>query len=113
MKSKLLVVLALVASLWFAARGTDRTIKPATASPAARAVEAESDPGRKPAKDRLVTPPPKVQVAILLDTSGSMDGLIEQAKNQLWKIVNQFAQLKRDRRTPVLEVALYEYGKSS
>ena len=27
-----------------------------------------------------------VQMAILLDTSNSMDGLIEQAKSQLWKI---------------------------
>ncbi|MES2507664.1 MAG: hypothetical protein V4599_13240, partial [Verrucomicrobiota bacterium] len=26
-----------------------------------------------------------VQIAILLDTSNSMDGLIEQAKSQLWK----------------------------
>ena len=29
-----------------------------------------------------------IQVAILLDTSGSMDGLIEQAKSRLWNIVN-------------------------
>ena len=27
-----------------------------------------------------------IQMAILLDTSGSMDGLIGQAKTQLWKI---------------------------
>ena len=32
-----------------------------------------------------------IQMAILLDTSGSMDGLIEQAKAQLWKIVNELA----------------------
>ncbi len=36
----------------------------------------------------------KIQIAILLDTSSSMDGLIEQAKSQLWKIVNQAAGAK-------------------
>ena len=34
--------------------------------------------------------PPRVQLALLLDTSNSMDGLIDQAKSQLWKIVNEF-----------------------
>ena len=37
----------------------------------------------------------KVQLAILLDTSGSMDGLIEQAKTQLWSIVNTFIKAKQ------------------
>lgn len=36
-----------------------------------------------------------MQMAILLDTSNSMDGLIEQAKSQLWKIVNELALGKR------------------
>lgn len=58
-------------------------------------------------------PKPLVQVAILLDTSGSMEGLIEQAKSQLWKIVNEFAKAKQDGVTPEVQVALYEYGKSS
>src|SRR5688572_6682332 len=56
---------------------------------------------------------PVVQIAILLDTSGSMQGLIEQAKGQLWKIVNEFISAKQNGRRPNLEVALYEYGKSS
>jgi hypothetical protein len=51
-----------------------------------------------------------VQLAILLDTSNSMDGLIEQAKTQLWKIVNEMARSKRDRKNINLYVALYEYG---
>lgn len=57
--------------------------------------------------------PHKIQLAILLDTSGSMSGLIEQAKTQLWTIVNEFATTKKDGRIPDFEVALYEYGKSS
>ena len=51
-----------------------------------------------------------VQLAILLDTSNSMDGLIEQAKTQLWKIVNEMARSKREGKTINLYVALYEYG---
>ena len=33
---------------------------------------------------------PKIQAAILLDVSNSMDGLIDQAKNQLWNMVNVY-----------------------
>ena len=55
---------------------------------------------------------PKIQIAILLDTSNSMDGLIDQARNQLWQAVNEFAKLKRNGLTPTLEVAVYEYGNS-
>ena len=51
-----------------------------------------------------------VQLAILLDTSNSMDGLIDQAKTQLWKIVNEMARSKRNGQTINLYVALYEYG---
>ena len=51
-----------------------------------------------------------VQLAILLDTSNSMDGLIEQAKTQLWKIVNEMARSKRESIAISLYVALYEYG---
>jgi hypothetical protein len=51
-----------------------------------------------------------VQLAILLDTSNSMDGLIDQAKTQLWKIVNEMARSKRDGKSINLYVALYEYG---
>ena len=53
---------------------------------------------------------PRIELAILLDTSNSMDGLIGQAKTQLWKIVNEFATLKRDGQRPELHVALFEYG---
>jgi hypothetical protein len=54
--------------------------------------------------------PPKIQLAILLDTSSSMDGLIDQTRNQLWQVVNEFAKAKKKGVSPVLEVAVYEYG---
>src|SRR3989339_509018 len=55
---------------------------------------------------------PLVQLAILLDTSNSMDGLIAQAKSQLWKVVNELAGSERDGKSPTVEVALYEYGNN-
>jgi hypothetical protein len=55
----------------------------------------------------------KVQIALLLDTSNSMDGLIDQAKTQLWKVVNTFIDARRDGAAPFVEVALYEYGNNS
>jgi hypothetical protein len=54
-----------------------------------------------------------IQMVILLDTSGSMEGLIEQAKTQLWKIVNEMALAKKNGKVPRLLVGLYEYGKST
>jgi len=54
-----------------------------------------------------------VQIAILLDTSNSMDGLIEQAKSQLWRIVNELSLARKGGQAPQLEVALYEYGNSN
>ncbi len=52
----------------------------------------------------------KIQVALLLDTSNSMDGLIEQAKSRLWNIVNTLTTLKYGGKTPNIEISLYEYG---
>jgi hypothetical protein len=54
----------------------------------------------------------KIQVALLLDTSNSMDGLIDQAKSRLWNIVNTLTTLKYSGKTPDIEIALYEYGNS-
>ncbi|NHF58335.1 VWA domain-containing protein [Flavobacteriaceae bacterium TP-CH-4] len=52
-----------------------------------------------------------VKIALLLDTSNSMDGLINQAKAQLWDIVNEFTHAKCGNETrPKLEIALYQYG---
>ncbi len=59
------------------------------------------------------TKTPVVQIALLLDTSNSMDGLINQAKGQLWKIVNEFINAKQNGQRPELQVALYEYGKAT
>lgn len=61
--------------------------------------------------DGPYSPDPAVKIALLLDTSNSMDGLINQAKAQLWDIVNEFtyARCGNDRQ-PSLQIALYQYG---
>jgi hypothetical protein len=65
------------------------------------------------AAEKPLAAKPEIQLAILLDTSGSMDGLIGQAKSRLWKIVNELATAKKDGMTPRLQVALYEYGQDT
>lgn len=62
----------------------------------------------EPKKDNIV------QIALLLDTSNSMDGLISQAKSQLWDIVNEFslAKCENDAR-PKLQIAIYQYGNDN
>lgn len=55
-----------------------------------------------------------VQIALLLDTSNSMDGLINQAKSQLWDIVNELSYAKcGNEGRPRLQIALYQYGNDN
>jgi hypothetical protein len=51
-----------------------------------------------------------IDLVICLDTSGSMSGLINAAKQKLWDIVNELATAKPK---PHLRVALYAYGTPS
>ena len=55
----------------------------------------------------------KVQMALLLDTSNSMDGMIDQAKSQLWKMVNELTNATKNGESPDIEIALYEYGNDN
>ncbi|MFS4418361.1 vWA domain-containing protein [Maribacter sp. 2307ULW6-5] len=55
-----------------------------------------------------------VKIALLLDTSNSMDGLINQAKSQLWDIVNEFTHARcGNGAPPKLQIALYQYGNDN
>lgn len=82
--------------------------------PAPPAKTAEPPKVAEPVPPKVVAPTPqtagRVQVALMLDTSGSMGGLIEQARSQLWKIVTRLDAARRDGQRPQLEIALYEYG---
>lgn len=50
---------------------------------------------------------PHVDLVIALDTSSSMDGLIDSARAKLWDIVNLLARAKP---RPVLRIGLLSYG---
>lgn len=78
----------------------------------ATTMSATAQPGLLPLLNP--TPPTEghIQLAILLDTSSSMDGLIDQAKSRLWNIVNTLTSLKYNGKEPDIEIALYEYGNS-
>lgn len=52
----------------------------------------------------------QIHLALLLDTSNSMDGLIEQAKSQLWNVVDELADAQYNGQPADLYIALYEYG---
>src|SRR5262245_4976546 len=51
-----------------------------------------------------------VDLVIALDVSGSMEGLIESAKQRLWDITNELAKA---RPVPALRVAILSYGRPS
>ncbi len=68
--------------------------------------------GEKPMQEWVSSAENLIQVALLLDTSGSMEGLIEQAKSQLWQILNNLSQAERNGAGPKIEIALYHYGNA-
>lgn len=74
----------------------------------------ESDAYAPPPPPTPEPPPAKsIKLGLLLDTSNSMDGLIDQAKSQLWKMVNELAKAKCDGADPEITIALYEYGNDN
>ena len=66
-----------------------------------------------PSHEQIKNNNPRIQAAILLDVSNSMDGLIEQAKAQLWTMVNVMGKSKCNGVTLQIEIALYEYGRDN
>lgn len=86
---------------------------PVTAAEAVKGTRLPPLDEQQQQQQQQAQPPVKeslVQIALLLDTSNSMDGLIEQAKTQLWKVVNEFNGARQGDAVPVVQVALYEYG---
>ncbi|MFW6114484.1 MAG: vWA domain-containing protein, partial [bacterium] len=81
----------------------------AAATGVATTEELPNRPAPAPVKPDAVDGP-LIQLAILLDNSGSMNGLIEQAKSELWRVVNELTAAVRDGQQPRLHVALYTYG---
>ena len=88
-------------------------LKPVVAFVTSWVVLSFSSPSIQELPGTPVTPKTKskIQAAILLDVSNSMDGLIDQAKAQLWNMVSVMGKAKCDGETPQIEIALYEYGR--
>ncbi len=64
-------------------------------------------------KPDVLAAPATIQIALLLDTSGSMSGLINQARMQLWNLVNKMSNAQCNEQQAHLEIALYEYGNNN
>lgn len=96
---QMLALPILVASASMPLRGTDGPPVPAVAPPVAPHAEAPAA-----APERVI-----VDLAILLDTSGSMNGLLDAARQRLWAIVNDFATASP---LPDLRIALLTYGNN-
>lgn len=58
-------------------------------------LKAQEEPSKEAASFQA-----KIQIALLIDVSGSMDQLIAQAQGQLWKMANFLSQLKKNEQTP-------------
>lgn len=97
--------------LWLAAPAAAATLLSASAGAlAGKRMEAELPSPSAPTATTTASTEPLIQLAILLDTSGSMDGLIDQARCQLWTAVSEVAKASRDGRPVRLEIAVYQYG---
>lgn len=102
---KILTITAGVAALLSAGKLSDNQRSNKTI--ATNITESKSEEFPKPIE---ISKDNKIQVALLLDTSNSMDGLIDQAKSRLWNIVNTLTTLKYNGKSPQIEISLYEYG---
>ena len=103
MLSRLLLCSTLIAASSFALPAA------AQSAPAGDVIESMV---KKPATPAIIAEASRIQIALLLDTSNSMDGLIDQAKSQLWTLVNELAEGEKNGLPPQIELALYEYGNS-
>lgn len=85
----------------------------ATAAHAADAEKGTADTAteiKQPQEATAAVNRPKIQIALLLDSSGSMSGLINQARSYMWQVVSDCALSKKNGIRPEIEVALYSYG---
>ena len=100
MKTKLL------ASALFAATAATVAFYPAYDSIGAVTKPADPVPMILPAIDPGANGRPKIEVAFVLDTTGSMSGLIEAAKEKIWSIASSMAQAQP---TPEIRMGLVAY----
>ena len=116
--SSALAVLLLGGSLWASCKNSTANTSSATKSEMSTSIRATEAKSVKKPPLSLISDKQKdglqsINVALLLDTSNSMDGLIDQAKSQLWNIINELANAKtKEGKLPKVQIALYDYGNS-
>ena len=54
----------------------------------------------------------KIQLCLILDVSGSMNGLLGQAQNEIWKTVSFLEEFQKDSLETVIELAVVSYGNN-
>ncbi|WP_373552415.1 hypothetical protein [Haliscomenobacter sp.] len=52
----------------------------------------------------------KIQLCLILDVSGSMDGLLSQAQNEIWKTISFVEGFQKEDLKTVIEIAVISYG---
>lgn len=87
--------------------GTPELIRNSLVSLTTPSGDLSPTPDKAKKDDRAV-----IQIALLLDTSSSMDGLINQARTYLWNIVNEMTLARQNGKLPHIQIALYEYGNT-
>lgn len=70
------------------------------------ALAAQATPLPEDLHKPVVAQRPRIEVAFVLDTTGSMSGLIDGAKRKIWQVANQLAS---GRPTPEIRMALVAY----
>ncbi len=78
----------------------------APAEPATPAAEASEKPAAEETAEETAEAGPSVEVVFVLDTTGSMGGLIAAAKEKVWAIANTLATAKP---TPTIKMGLVAY----
>jgi len=100
-----------VAAGWYAPPSARAS---APAAPITAAAPTPAEPPHASVRDNVQD---TVQIALLLDTSSSMDGLINQARSQLWSMIDQMGHMTRQVdgkiRGVKIELALFEYGNDT
>jgi len=56
---------------------------------------------------------PSIEIGLLLDSSGSMSGLINQTRNKVWKLMNELDKARKDGEVPEVKIGLYSYGNGT
>ncbi len=56
---------------------------------------------------------PSIEVGILLDSSGSMSGLINKTRNTIWSLINSTEGVTKNGQVAELKIGLYSYGNGT